>query len=58
MGEGPPDLVQVGIALSHVEMAHELGPNRRVFERIASFARLLNQARPVRVRRSEDEPPP
>ena len=24
---------------------------------IASFARLLNQARPVRVRRSEDEPP-
>src|SRR5947208_8049297 len=29
MGEGPPDLVQVGIALGQVEMWHEFAPNRR-----------------------------
>jgi class 3 adenylate cyclase/pimeloyl-ACP methyl ester carboxylesterase len=45
MGEGPPDLVQVGIALSHVEMAHEVAATRRAFERIASFARLIDYDR-------------
>ena len=45
MGEGPPDLVQVGIALSHVEIAHEVAPNRRAFARIASFARLIDYDR-------------
>ena len=45
MGESPPDLVQVGIALSHVEIAHEQAPNRRVLERIASFARLVDYDR-------------
>jgi pimeloyl-ACP methyl ester carboxylesterase len=45
IGEGPPDLVQVGIALTHVEIGHELAANRRVFERIASFARLIDYDR-------------
>ena len=45
MGEGPPDLVQVGIAQSHVEIAHDLASNRRAFERIASFARFIDYDR-------------
>jgi class 3 adenylate cyclase len=45
MGEGPLDLVQVGIALSNVEIVHELASNRRVFERIASFARFIDYDR-------------
>ena len=45
LSEGPPDLVVVGIALSHLEMGHELGPNRRVFERMATFARVIDYDR-------------
>jgi len=45
LGEGPPDLVHVGIALSHVEMAHEFAPNQRVYNRIASFARFVDYDR-------------
>jgi len=45
LGDGPPDLVQVGIALSHVEIAHEFAPARRWFERMASFARLVDYDR-------------
>jgi class 3 adenylate cyclase/pimeloyl-ACP methyl ester carboxylesterase len=45
IGEGPPDLVHVGIALSHVEIWHEFPTNRRVFERIASFGRLIDYDR-------------
>jgi class 3 adenylate cyclase/pimeloyl-ACP methyl ester carboxylesterase len=45
MGKGPPDLVQVGIALGHVEMWHEFAPNRRALERIASFCRLVDYDR-------------
>jgi class 3 adenylate cyclase len=45
MGEGPPDLVHVGIALSHLEIAHEFAPYRRVYERMASFAHLVDYDR-------------
>lgn len=45
MGDGPPDLVSVGIALSHVEIWHEFATYRRVFERIASFSRLIDYDR-------------
>jgi class 3 adenylate cyclase len=45
LGDGPPDLVQVGIALSHVEMSHDFAPQQRVFERMASFARFIDYDR-------------
>jgi class 3 adenylate cyclase len=45
IGNGPPDLVQVGIALSHVEIAHDFPSQRRVFERIAAFSRLIDYDR-------------
>ncbi len=45
MGEGPPDLVQVGIAMSHVEIGHEFAPSERAFERVASFARFIDYDR-------------
>jgi class 3 adenylate cyclase len=45
IGDGPPDLVLVGIALGHVEIGHEFGPHRRVFERFASFSRCIDYDR-------------
>jgi class 3 adenylate cyclase len=45
LGEGPPDLVQVGIALGHVELSHEFALTRRVFERISAFSRLIDYDR-------------
>jgi pimeloyl-ACP methyl ester carboxylesterase len=40
-GEGPFDIVFVPGALSHIEMAWEVPPFRELFERLASFARLI-----------------
>lgn len=45
MGDGPPDLVQVGIALSHIEISHEYAPQQRVYERLAAFARFVDYDR-------------
>jgi class 3 adenylate cyclase/pimeloyl-ACP methyl ester carboxylesterase len=45
IGEGPPDLVSVGIAMSHIELAREAPPYRRVSERLASFARYIDYDR-------------
>jgi class 3 adenylate cyclase/dienelactone hydrolase len=44
LGEGPPDLVLVGIALTHLEIGHDLAWFRP-FERIASFARFIDYDR-------------
>jgi class 3 adenylate cyclase/pimeloyl-ACP methyl ester carboxylesterase len=41
-GEGPPDLVFVSGFISNVEMVWELPRQRRFFERLASFARVIN----------------
>jgi class 3 adenylate cyclase/pimeloyl-ACP methyl ester carboxylesterase len=45
LGDGPPDLVQIGIALSHLEMGHDFPPYQRMYERIASFSRLIDYDR-------------
>ena len=45
MGDGPPDLVRVGIALGHLELDHEFARNRRMYERIASFSRFIDYDR-------------
>lgn len=41
VGEGPLDLVFVPGFVSHVELFWEVAPARRVFERLASFSRLI-----------------
>lgn len=41
VGEGPLDVVFIPGFVSHVELAWELFPSRRMWERLASFSRLI-----------------
>lgn len=41
MGEGPPDLVFIGGFVSHLEIAMEAPQVRSLFDRLASFARVI-----------------
>jgi len=41
VGDGPFDLIMIPGFVSHVEMAWELPAGRRIFERLASFSRLI-----------------